>query len=196
MNPSSSSSSSSGSIRSQLREPVAPYSPVFLDGWKPEVLRPDGQVWEDPVESQHKNEDPRVKQEVWNTCACHHWGIYSTVGGGKRAVLISDSKSGILVWIGNKARKVLIVSRKTYPTTFFWNIHQHQLELQFVHYWRLYILVPSEWTPGNVDKWQSKQDCPIFLNCPPNLLCRLTALHLKASAGMKWSRKCVDCFLV
>lgn len=53
--------------RSQLREPVAPYSPVFFDGWKPEVLRPDGQVWEDPVESQHKNEDLRVKQEVRNT---------------------------------------------------------------------------------------------------------------------------------
>lgn len=49
--------------RSQLREPVTLYSPVFLDGWKPEVLRPDGQVWEDPVESQHKNEDLRVKQE-------------------------------------------------------------------------------------------------------------------------------------
>uniref|UniRef100_A0A3Q3FR70 EPS8 signaling adaptor L1b n=1 Tax=Labrus bergylta TaxID=56723 RepID=A0A3Q3FR70_9LABR len=49
--------------RSQLRGPVAPYSPVFLDGWKPEALRADGQVWEDPVESQHKHEDLRVKQE-------------------------------------------------------------------------------------------------------------------------------------
>lgn len=49
--------------RSQLRGPVAPYSPVFLDGWKPEALKPDGQVWEDPVESQHKNEDLREKQE-------------------------------------------------------------------------------------------------------------------------------------
>ncbi|KAM9425558.1 epidermal growth factor receptor kinase substrate 8-like protein 1 isoform 2-T3 [Pholidichthys leucotaenia] len=49
--------------RSQLREPVAPYTPVFLDGWKPEALRPDGQVWEDPVESEHKHETLRVKQE-------------------------------------------------------------------------------------------------------------------------------------
>ncbi|KAM7370969.1 hypothetical protein PAMP_010476 [Pampus punctatissimus] len=49
--------------RSQLREPVAAYTPVFLDGWKPEALRPDGQVWEDPVESQHKHEALRVKQE-------------------------------------------------------------------------------------------------------------------------------------
>ncbi|XP_019117419.2 epidermal growth factor receptor kinase substrate 8-like protein 1 [Larimichthys crocea] len=49
--------------RSQLRGPVAPYTPVFLDGWKPEALRADGQVWEDPVESQHKHEDLRVKQE-------------------------------------------------------------------------------------------------------------------------------------
>lgn len=49
--------------RSQLRGPVAPYTPVFLDGWKPEALRADGQVWEDPVESQHKHEDLRVKQQ-------------------------------------------------------------------------------------------------------------------------------------
>ncbi|XP_034415303.1 epidermal growth factor receptor kinase substrate 8-like protein 1 isoform X2 [Cyclopterus lumpus] len=39
---------------SQLTGPVAPYTPVFLDGWKPEASRADGQVWEDPVESQHK----------------------------------------------------------------------------------------------------------------------------------------------
>lgn len=56
------------SLSSQLRGPVAPYTPVFLDGWKPEALRADGQVWEDPVESEHKYEDLRVKQEVWNTC--------------------------------------------------------------------------------------------------------------------------------
>ncbi|XP_049418912.1 epidermal growth factor receptor kinase substrate 8-like protein 1 isoform X1 [Epinephelus fuscoguttatus] len=49
--------------RSQLRGPVAPYTPVFLDGWKPEALRADGQVWEDPVESQHKHEALQVKQE-------------------------------------------------------------------------------------------------------------------------------------
>ncbi|KAG8009094.1 Epidermal growth factor receptor kinase substrate 8-like protein 1 [Nibea albiflora] len=55
---------------SQLRGPVAPYTPVFLDGWKPEALRPDGQVWEDPVESQHKHEDLRVKQES-HQCPSH-----------------------------------------------------------------------------------------------------------------------------
>ncbi|KAI4807644.1 hypothetical protein KUCAC02_027437 [Chaenocephalus aceratus] len=49
--------------RSQLRGPVAPYTPVFLDGWKPEASRADGQVWEDPVESQHKHDALRVKPE-------------------------------------------------------------------------------------------------------------------------------------
>ncbi|XP_054913692.1 LOW QUALITY PROTEIN: epidermal growth factor receptor kinase substrate 8-like protein 1 [Poeciliopsis prolifica] len=49
--------------RAQLRGPVAPYNPVFLSGWKPEAVRADGQVWEDPVESQHKQEAHRVKQE-------------------------------------------------------------------------------------------------------------------------------------
>ncbi|XP_061564176.1 epidermal growth factor receptor kinase substrate 8-like protein 1 isoform X2 [Cololabis saira] len=49
--------------RSQLRGPVAPYTPVFNNGWKPETLRADGQVWEDPVESQHKHEALQVKQE-------------------------------------------------------------------------------------------------------------------------------------
>ncbi|XP_061911960.1 epidermal growth factor receptor kinase substrate 8-like protein 1 [Entelurus aequoreus] len=49
--------------RSELRGPIAPYTPVFLDGWKPETFRADGQVWEDPVESQHKHEALRVKQE-------------------------------------------------------------------------------------------------------------------------------------
>ncbi|KAF6734777.1 Epidermal growth factor receptor kinase substrate 8-like protein 1 [Oryzias melastigma] len=49
--------------RSQLRGPVAPYAPVFLDGWKPEAVRADGQVWEDPVESQHKHEALLAKQE-------------------------------------------------------------------------------------------------------------------------------------
>ncbi|XP_028423978.1 epidermal growth factor receptor kinase substrate 8-like protein 1 [Perca flavescens] len=48
--------------RSQLRGPVAPYTPVFLDGWKPEASRADGQVWEDPVDSQHKHEALRLQQ--------------------------------------------------------------------------------------------------------------------------------------
>ncbi|CDQ71077.1 unnamed protein product [Oncorhynchus mykiss] len=52
---------------SQLRGPVAPYTPVFLDGWKPEPSRADGQVWEDPVESQHKHEALREKQKLQPT---------------------------------------------------------------------------------------------------------------------------------
>ncbi|XP_028331644.1 epidermal growth factor receptor kinase substrate 8-like protein 1 isoform X2 [Gouania willdenowi] len=48
---------------SQLRGPVAPYTPVFFNGWKPEALRADGQVWEDPIESQHKYEALLEKQE-------------------------------------------------------------------------------------------------------------------------------------
>uniref|UniRef100_A0A3B4TCT5 EPS8 signaling adaptor L1b n=1 Tax=Seriola dumerili TaxID=41447 RepID=A0A3B4TCT5_SERDU len=66
--------------RSQLRGPVAPYTPVFLDGWKPEASRADGQVWEDPVESQHKHEALRVKQEVWNTFMTVH--LLFTHNGG------------------------------------------------------------------------------------------------------------------
>ncbi|XP_051927954.1 epidermal growth factor receptor kinase substrate 8-like protein 1 isoform X1 [Hippocampus zosterae] len=49
--------------RSELRGPIAPYTPVFLDGWKPDAFRADGRVWEDPVESQHKHEALRLKQE-------------------------------------------------------------------------------------------------------------------------------------
>ncbi|KAJ7985033.1 hypothetical protein DPEC_G00360930 [Dallia pectoralis] len=49
--------------RSQLRGPVVPYTPVFLDGWKPEASRADGQLWEDPVESEHKQDVLRVKQQ-------------------------------------------------------------------------------------------------------------------------------------
>ncbi|XP_077482006.1 epidermal growth factor receptor kinase substrate 8-like protein 1 isoform X2 [Stigmatopora argus] len=49
--------------RSELRGPIAPYEPVFLDGWKPQTYRADGQVWEDPVEGQHKQEALMLKQE-------------------------------------------------------------------------------------------------------------------------------------
>lgn len=56
------------SLSSQLSGPIAPYSPVFLSCWKPEALKADGQVWEDPVESQHKHEALQVKHEVWNNC--------------------------------------------------------------------------------------------------------------------------------
>uniref|UniRef100_A0A8C2X5Z5 EPS8 signaling adaptor L1b n=1 Tax=Cyclopterus lumpus TaxID=8103 RepID=A0A8C2X5Z5_CYCLU len=51
---------------SQLTGPVAPYTPVFLDGWKPEASRADGQVWEDPVESQHKYDALQVKPVVYH----------------------------------------------------------------------------------------------------------------------------------
>ncbi|XP_064178282.1 epidermal growth factor receptor kinase substrate 8-like protein 1 isoform X1 [Anguilla rostrata] len=50
--------------RSQLRGPVSPYTPVFMDGWKPEAIDPNGQAWEDPIESQHKHETLREKQEM------------------------------------------------------------------------------------------------------------------------------------
>ncbi|KAJ8245826.1 hypothetical protein GJAV_G00260710 [Gymnothorax javanicus] len=50
--------------RSELRETVPPYTPVFLDGWKPEAFDPSGQEWEDPVEAQHRHEAIREKQEM------------------------------------------------------------------------------------------------------------------------------------
>uniref|UniRef100_A0A8C5F480 Eps8 like 1b n=1 Tax=Gadus morhua TaxID=8049 RepID=A0A8C5F480_GADMO len=43
---------------------VSPYSPVFYGGWRPEAVREDGQLWEDPVESEHEHEALRAKQEV------------------------------------------------------------------------------------------------------------------------------------
>ncbi|CAL8283519.1 unnamed protein product [Merluccius merluccius] len=50
--------------RCELQAPVAPYTPVFYDNWQPEASGAEGQVWEDPVESEHKHEALRVKQEV------------------------------------------------------------------------------------------------------------------------------------
>ncbi|XP_045571681.1 epidermal growth factor receptor kinase substrate 8-like protein 1 [Salmo salar] len=41
---------------SQLVESVPPYSPVFLDGWQPKAFDPEGQLWEDPIKSQHKQD--------------------------------------------------------------------------------------------------------------------------------------------
>ncbi len=72
------------SLSSQLRGPVAPYTPVFLDGWKPEASRADGQVWEDPVESQHKHEDLRLKQQVWNNPRVI-WVTHSIVSEERKA---------------------------------------------------------------------------------------------------------------
>eukprot|EP00064_Thunnus_orientalis_P016476 superscaffoldBa00003279_g16542 len=38
---------------------VPPYSPVFLDGWKPHMFDSNGQPLEDPIESQHKQDTVR-----------------------------------------------------------------------------------------------------------------------------------------
>lgn len=35
---------------------VPSYSPVFLDGWKPPAYDSTGQLFEDPIESQHKQD--------------------------------------------------------------------------------------------------------------------------------------------
>ncbi|KAM8845688.1 epidermal growth factor receptor kinase substrate 8-like protein 1a isoform 2-T2 [Spinachia spinachia] len=39
-----------------LNGSVPPYSPVFMDGWKPQAYDATGQLIEDPVESQHKRD--------------------------------------------------------------------------------------------------------------------------------------------
>lgn len=52
-----------------LKVSVPPYSPVFMDGWKPQACDPTGQPFEDPVESQHKQDafeesrEARLKQD-------------------------------------------------------------------------------------------------------------------------------------
>ncbi|KAJ8402497.1 hypothetical protein AAFF_G00365800 [Aldrovandia affinis] len=48
---------------SQLSETVSPYTPVFMDAWKPEAFDAEGQLWEDPIESQHKKEALRQSQK-------------------------------------------------------------------------------------------------------------------------------------
>ncbi|KAL0993514.1 hypothetical protein UPYG_G00108990 [Umbra pygmaea] len=51
--------------RSQLLDgPVPAYTPVFLDGWKPEALDSKGQLWEDPIESQHKQDTLQKSVQV------------------------------------------------------------------------------------------------------------------------------------
>ncbi|KPP69457.1 epidermal growth factor receptor kinase substrate 8-like protein 1-like, partial [Scleropages formosus] len=40
------------------------YMPIFQDGWKPELLNPHRQLWEDPVQAQHKLEALKDKKEV------------------------------------------------------------------------------------------------------------------------------------
>ncbi|KAK5856465.1 hypothetical protein PBY51_008057 [Eleginops maclovinus] len=41
---------------SHLSMSVPPYTPVFLDGWKPQAYDSTGQLFEDPIESQHKQD--------------------------------------------------------------------------------------------------------------------------------------------
>ncbi|KAM9774287.1 epidermal growth factor receptor kinase substrate 8-like protein 1 isoform X3 [Syngnathus typhle] len=66
---------------SELRGPIAPYTPVFLDGWKPDKFWADGQVWEDPVESQHAHEALRLKQEQEQQQLNSHIGDDVDTGG-------------------------------------------------------------------------------------------------------------------
>ncbi|XP_075937104.1 epidermal growth factor receptor kinase substrate 8-like protein 1a [Anarhichas minor] len=52
------------SPRLQLNVSVPPYSPVFLDGWKPQAYNSTGQLFEDPIESQHKQDAFRESREA------------------------------------------------------------------------------------------------------------------------------------
>ncbi|XP_029945857.1 epidermal growth factor receptor kinase substrate 8-like protein 1a [Salarias fasciatus] len=54
------------SRRSDLGEPVPPYSPVFLDGWRPPAHDSAGRPFEDPVESQHKQDTVRESRQTQN----------------------------------------------------------------------------------------------------------------------------------
>ncbi|XP_055037365.2 epidermal growth factor receptor kinase substrate 8-like protein 1 [Misgurnus anguillicaudatus] len=47
--------------KSALRSPVAPYTPLFLDGWRP--AGSDVAGWVDPVEAQHK-QDAKVESQL------------------------------------------------------------------------------------------------------------------------------------
>ncbi|XP_072298205.1 epidermal growth factor receptor kinase substrate 8-like protein 1 [Eucyclogobius newberryi] len=51
------------SARSHLGVSVPPYSPVFLDGWTPQGFD-SGQAVEDPIESQHKEDELTERLEV------------------------------------------------------------------------------------------------------------------------------------
>ncbi|KAI4897983.1 hypothetical protein NFI96_009094, partial [Prochilodus magdalenae] len=48
--------------RSALRGPVAPYSPVFLDGWK--LPESEDEDWADPIESQHRKDIEKEMQQL------------------------------------------------------------------------------------------------------------------------------------
>ncbi|KAG5832351.1 hypothetical protein ANANG_G00290190 [Anguilla anguilla] len=56
--------------RSQLGD-VPPYTPAFMDGWKPEAFDPEGQLWEDPLELQHKQEALKQRQTEAESAAQH-----------------------------------------------------------------------------------------------------------------------------
>ncbi|XP_060757942.1 epidermal growth factor receptor kinase substrate 8-like protein 1a isoform X2 [Neoarius graeffei] len=48
---------------SQHAKSASPYTPVFLDGWKPNGFDTNGQAYEDPVESQNKKEALLKRQQ-------------------------------------------------------------------------------------------------------------------------------------
>ncbi|KAF4093006.1 hypothetical protein AMELA_G00027170 [Ameiurus melas] len=51
---------------SQHAKSASPYTPVFLDGWKPDAFDANGQAFVDPVESQNKKEALLQHQQVEN----------------------------------------------------------------------------------------------------------------------------------
>ncbi|XP_061081198.1 epidermal growth factor receptor kinase substrate 8-like protein 1a isoform X2 [Conger conger] len=57
--------------RSQLGAMDSPYTPVFLDEWKPQAFDPDGQLWEDPLELQHQQEAQKQRQTEAESDAQH-----------------------------------------------------------------------------------------------------------------------------
>ncbi|CAN9505709.1 unnamed protein product [Ophioblennius macclurei] len=54
------------SQRSDLSASVPPYSPVFLDGWKPPAHDSAGRPFEDPIESQHKQDALMESRRIQN----------------------------------------------------------------------------------------------------------------------------------
>ncbi|CAL8305253.1 unnamed protein product [Boreogadus saida] len=63
---------------------VSPYSPVFYGGWRPEAVREDGQLWEDPVESEHEHEALRAKQEQSQSVVRHSPPLTDERDGAER----------------------------------------------------------------------------------------------------------------
>ncbi|XP_037647072.1 epidermal growth factor receptor kinase substrate 8-like protein 1a [Sebastes umbrosus] len=49
---------------SHLSVSVPPYTPVFLDGWQPQAYDSTGQRFEDPIESQHKQDALKESREA------------------------------------------------------------------------------------------------------------------------------------